>query len=117
MYETLIVLALLMVLVVLGWMTILLSWQAIVAAGAACALAGLAVGLPTSFYYHLCLYRALHPRGLLPARWWWSPIRYHVLLDPAERRRVLPWFYAGALSFALIVIGCGLTALGLWGAR
>jgi hypothetical protein len=114
MYETLIVLALLIALVVAGWMTILLSWQSIVAAGAACALLGLAVGLPTSLYYHLCLHRALHPRGLLPAGWWWNPIRYHALLGSAERRRVLPWFYAGALSFGLIVFGCGLARLGLW---
>jgi hypothetical protein len=117
MYETLIVLGLLIALVVAGWMTVLLSWQAIVVAGAACALLGLAVGLPTSLYYHLCLHRALHPRGLLPAGWWWSPIRYHALLGPGERRRVMPWFYAGALSFVLIVIGCGLAGLGLWVAK
>jgi hypothetical protein len=117
MYEALIVLALLIVLAGLGWMSILLSWQTMLAVGAACALAGLAVGLPTSLYYHVCLHRALHPRGLLPAGWWWNPIRYHARLGAGERRRVLPWFYAGALSFGLIVLGCGLAALGLWVAR
>jgi hypothetical protein len=117
MYETLIVLGLLIALVVAGWMTILLSWQTIVVGGAACALLGLAVGLPTSLYYHLRLHRALHPRGLLPARWWWSPIQYHALLFEGERTGILLWFYAGAFSFGLIVLGCALTGLGLWVAK
>jgi hypothetical protein len=113
MVETLAVLLLIVVLVSVSWLSVLVSWQAIVVAGAACALAGLCVGLPTSLYYHLRLHRALNSRGLLPAGWWWSPMRYHSLLLDRERPVVMRWFYAGASSFGLIVLGCVLSGLGL----
>jgi hypothetical protein len=113
MFEALIVFALLLLLVAVGWMSVVLSWQFIVVAGGACALLGLCVGLPTSLYYHLRLQRALGPRGLLPSGWWWSPMRYHELLLESERARILLWFYAGAGSFGLIVLGCALAGLGL----
>jgi hypothetical protein len=113
MIETLVVLVLLFLLVVVSWLSVVVSWQVIVLAGAACALVGLSVGLPTSLYYHLRLHRALYPRGMLPAGWWWSPMRYHELLLERERPVVMRWFYAGASSFGLIVLGCALTGLGL----
>lgn len=114
MLETLIVLALLVLLIAVSWMSVLLGWQLIVLAGAGCVAAGLCVGLPTSFYYHLRLHRLLHPRGLLPAGWFWHPMRYHELLTPPERAATLRWFYAGAASFGLIVLGFVVAGLGLW---
>lgn len=111
--ESAIVLGLLLLLVVVSWMSVLLSWQAVVFVGAVCAVVGLGIGLPTSLYYHVRLHRALHPRGQLPAGWWWNPMRYHSLLLPAERTPILIWFYTGAVSFGLIVLGCALAALGL----
>lgn len=114
MLETLIVLALLVLLIAISWMSVLLSWQLIVLVGVACVMAGLCIGLPTSLYYHLRLHRSLHPRGQLPAGWIWHPMRYHDLLAPAERSGVLRWFYAGAASFGLIVLGFIVAGLGLW---
>lgn len=55
--------------------------------------------------YHWALYRALGPRGALPRGWWWSPTRLHPMLRGSERNAVMPWFYAGAASFVLVVLG------------
>lgn len=113
MLETAIVLGLLVLLIVVSWMSVLFSWQVFVLLGAGCVAVGLGIGLPTSFYYHVRLHRTLHPRGVLPAGWWWHPMRYHPLLAAAERTSILRWFYVGAASFGLIVLGCALAGLGL----
>lgn len=113
MVETLIVVALLALLAGAGWAALLLPWQVIVVAGAALAAAGLLFGVPTGFYYHLRLHAQLAPRGVLPARWWWSPVKFHRHLRADERGRVMPWFYAGAIGFLLIVLGCAITLFGL----
>jgi hypothetical protein len=113
MLETLIVLALLLVLSGAGWAALLFEWQVIAIAGAACAAFGLLLGVPTGLYYHVRLHGELGARGVLPARWWWNPVPYHRHLQNAERARVMPWFYAGAAGFMLIVLGCGLTLFGL----
>jgi hypothetical protein len=113
MIEALIVLGLLGALATVGWAAVLVSWPVIAISGAVCSAVGLLLGVPTGFYYHVMLYRCLGPRGLLPARWWWSPVRLHQHLSEAERSRVLPWFYAGGAGFLLIVVGAGLTLLGV----
>ena len=117
MIESLIVLGLLALLSVIGWARVLLSWESIAIAGAACSALGLVFGLPAGIYYHIVLHRSLSPRGLLPPRWWWSPVRYHRHLAESERARVLKWFYAGGVGFALIVLGGGVTLVGILLAR
>jgi hypothetical protein len=113
MVETLIVVALLVLLAGAGWAALLLPWQVIAATGAVCAALGLLFGVPSGVYYHVQLHAQLAPRGLLPARWWWSPVRFHRHLLEGERGRVMPWFYAGAIGFVLIVLGCGITLFGI----
>jgi hypothetical protein len=113
MLETLLVLALVFVLAGFGWVVVLFGWEAIAIGGVACAAFGLLVGVPSGFYYHVRLYRALAGRGVLPARWWWSPVRYHRHLRDEERRGVLAWFYLGGAGFLLILLGFVLGFLGL----
>ena len=67
---------------------------------------GFALGVPTGFWYHVALGRALRPRDQLPARWWLRPTALHGYLLPAERVGVLRWFYAGGIGFVLTAIGC-----------
>jgi hypothetical protein len=74
---------------------------------------GLAAGVPTGFWYHVALYRALRPRGALPARWWLHPVPLHSRLQEDERSGVLRWFVLGGIGFGVVVIGCGTVVLGL----
>jgi len=66
---------------------------------------GAAFGLPTAFVYHLLLRAALKASGQLERGWFWHPIKLNRLLEPAQRRRVMPWCYSGALGFFAIVCG------------
>jgi len=113
MTEAAIVLSLVVMLVVVGTLVVALPWTTIVFAGAGLIAVGFVLGVPTGFYYHLALYRCLAPRGALPARWYWSPVRYHALLRDEERASVLLWFYLGAAGFTMIVLGGVIMALGL----
>ncbi|HEY5595472.1 MAG TPA: hypothetical protein VIL61_10030 [Nitrospiria bacterium] len=72
--------------------------------------AGMIEGIPTGLYYHIVLYRLLHPRGRLPPGWWISPSRYHLHLTEEEGRRVRRWFFLGGMGFLLCIMG-GLMAL------
>jgi hypothetical protein len=72
--------------------------------------AGIIEGIPTGLYYHIVLYRVLHPRGKLPPGWWISPSQYHVHLSKEEARRVRRWFFLGGMGFLLCIVG-GLLAL------
>ena len=89
-----------------GWITIALG-------GLVCAAVGLILGVPTGVYYHVALYRCLTPRGVLPARWWWNPTKYHRYLTIDEQRLVMRWFYAGGAGFGLVVLGGVLTFVGV----
>ncbi len=82
-----------------------------------CTIVGLVLGLPAGFYYHVALYRCLAGKGVLPRRWWWSPVRYHKHLSAHERTRVMPWFFAGGAGFVLILIGSAVALLGVFLAR
>lgn len=73
-------------------------------------LIGFAFGTPTGFVYHIALYRALHPRGALPRRWWLRPNRHHGALRDEERFGVLFWFTLGAIGYTVIVVGCVMLA-------
>lgn len=87
------------------------SWDFLVHAGVVTFAAGMVFGLPCAVAYHVLLYRALEPTGELSPRWIWAPMREHPKLGDEQRGRVLPWFYAGALGWLVVVVGCGLLAL------
>jgi hypothetical protein len=73
---------------------------------------GLVFSIPFAFWYHWKLYTTLGPRGDLSPRWIWSPTAQHVRLRPEERRRVLPWFYAGAAGWTICMLGVGICFFG-----
>ncbi len=74
---------------------------------------GMALSVPTGWQYHVKLARTVGVRGELPPRWWWNPTAHHHKMTAEDRQAVMPWFVAGALGFALAMVGCGvgLTAL------
>ena len=74
-------------------------------------LAGLVFSTPCAIWYHVLLYRALKPRGVLDKRWLWNPTGQHKWLLDDERARVLPWFYAGAAGWGASIVGCVLLAI------
>jgi len=109
--ELLVVLGLLVALVGSAIVAALVPWTALFALGVWSTVAGLALGVPTGFWYHVALARSLSPA---PPRWWLRPVALHARLDAAGRRRVMPWFYAGAVGFVITVFGLVLVAVGVW---
>ena len=93
----------------------LIPWTAMLVVGAVTLAAGLVFGVATGFWYHVELARGVSAKTTLPARWWLRPVELHEWLDPASHRRVMPWFYAGAVGFVITVVGLVLIALGLAG--
>ncbi len=86
----------------------LLDGPVLLAIGAATAATGLAIGVIVGVLYHIALYRALGPMGILGSGWWWRPTRYHAHLPSAKRGAVMPWFHSGVISMALALAGCAL---------
>jgi hypothetical protein len=76
--------------------------------GAGIAALGLVFGVGAGLGYHVALFRALSPTGGLGSGWWWRPTALHGRLTPAQRRRVLPWFFAGAGGFLMVLAGCAI---------
>jgi hypothetical protein len=105
--ELLIVLGLVLAVVVLTTA----PWSWLLVAGALTTGLGLAFGVATGLWYHIELARALAPARALTPRWWLRPVPLHERLDDGGRRRVLPWFYAGAVGFVITVAGLALIAL------
>jgi hypothetical protein len=79
---------------------------------------GLVVGVPTGFWYHVVLYRAVSRKVPLPRTWWMAPSELYSQLTDGERRRINRWYRLGGLGFVLSVVG-GLAAIAglLLGAR
>lgn len=94
-----------------------LPWDLQFFAGLALLALGGLIGIPASALYHVQLRRSLSPRQALPPRWWLSPVDLHGRLLAPERRAVMPWFYAGAASFVLMVLGGLLALIATWRAR
>ncbi len=67
---------------------------------------GFALGVPTGFWYHVALGRALRMHEELPAGWWLRPTSLHGKLQPQDRPQVLRWFYAGGVGFVFTALGC-----------
>jgi hypothetical protein len=74
---------------------------------------GLIVGCAAGVVYHVALYRALAPLGVVRPGWWWRPTMLHAHLSPALRRRVMPWFYAGAAGFVVALAGCAVVLVAI----
>ena len=112
MLEALIVVGAVGLLVLVGGLAVTLSLEALIVTGLGCMAVGFALGVPAGALYHFVLYRCLRAHGAVPRGFVWHPTRFHDALSPEERRRVLPWFTAGALGFGLIMLGCAIFALG-----
>ena len=91
-------------------------WTALLMAGAVTTAVGLVFGVATGFWYHVALARVLSPTRVLPPRWWLRPVELHQWLDTASERRVMPWFYAGAVGFVVTVAGLVLLTMAVVGA-
>ncbi len=113
MIETLLVIGTVLGLTVAGLLGAFVPVDMLLYAGGVLTGAGLVIGVPAGFWYHVALYRTLRPRGPVPARWWLHPVPLHAQLLEDERRGVLRWFVAGGLGFCVVVIGFGVTVLGL----
>ena len=114
MAELLIALAPLLALIGLALVAMFIPLPALVTAAFGLMGAGLALGVPTGLYYHVLLRRELSARGALPKGWYWRPQKFHAELDRTARRRLTPWFVAGALGFALINGGFALAVTALF---
>jgi hypothetical protein len=112
-YELALVAALVLLLSGAAALLFWIAWGWLLALGLVLAALGLLVGVPTGMLYHVRLRIALAAGGPLPARWWLHPTPLHQRLDADQRRWVLRPFYAGAAGFLAIVLGCGLTVVGI----
>jgi hypothetical protein len=114
MLEALVIVGLVICLVVVATV----PWPSLLLAGVVTTAVGLVFGVATGFWYHVALRRALLAARALRPRWWLKPVPLHEHLDDRSRRRVLPWFYAGAAGFFVTVAGMALIVLsmtaGLW---
>ncbi len=88
------------------------SWQFVFGLGLVLIAGGMLLSIPTGFWYHVKLWRALSPRGALPPRWWLSPTSHHKKLTDAERPPVMRWFTWGAIGFGIAMLGCALVMAG-----
>jgi hypothetical protein len=75
-------------------------------------LSSAAVGIPLEVVYFLMLAWALHANRRAAKGWYWRSFEHHGGLSPAQRRYILPPFYAGALAFLGIVLGIVICVLG-----
>lgn len=92
-----------------------LPWEMLLQVGFGAVILGMLVGLPTGTWYHVELYRALIRARAKRKGWIWNPTAFHRHVPREDRRRFLPWFYAGGLSFVVIVFGIVVAAAGLIG--
>jgi hypothetical protein len=88
-------------------------WPSLLVAGVLTAGVGLVFGVATGFWYHVALGRALSAANALTPRWWVRPVPLHDRLDAADRRSVMPWFYAGAIGFFVTIAGIAVIALSM----
>jgi hypothetical protein len=107
MAEAGVALALVVLVIALGWLPPL----GLLALGAAVAAAGLLGCVVVGVAYHRRLVVAAGRRGALQPGWWWAPTRLHPLLDDAGRRAVLPLHRAGVAAVVLAFVGFLLVAL------
>jgi hypothetical protein len=104
----------LLLLLVLGVITAArtFAWGDLIEIGQALMLGTSAIGIPVEAVYFALLALALRKHPACPKGWYWRSFEHHHLLTRAQRLRVLPFFYVGALAFLGIAIGIGLVLLG-----
>ncbi len=113
MAEVLIAVGIFMLLVFIAVGGKLVQWYVLFIIGASMVDVGLTVGVVVGISYHLALYRALAPIGILGRRWWWRPTSYNDRLPSASRPTVMWWFYAGVTSMVVVLVGCALILTGI----
>ena len=114
MVEVLIAVGIFMLLVFVAVGGELVQWYVLFIIGASMVGVGLTVGVVVGIGYHLALYRALAPMGILGPRWWWRPTSYNDHLPSASRPTVMWWFYAGVTSMVVVLAGCALILAGIF---
>jgi hypothetical protein len=88
-------------------------WSVLLVIGAAVAGIGFVAGVVAGIGYHVTLYRALAPLGLLGPGWWWRPTGYNARLPDSKRPTVMGWFYVGVASVIIDFAGCVLILGGI----
>jgi len=88
-----------------------IGWQ--LAIGTALVAIGLGGGGFAGIVYHHLLRRSLVRLGESTRGWLWTPVSRHAALDEHGRRKVLPWFRAGAAGFLLCLAGIAMLAVAL----
>ena len=112
MPEVLWVMGMLAVIAALGAVKVV-AWSTLLGVGYDLMLDSASVGIPTEIVYYVALPLALMYSGQLPAGWYWRPFEHHHRLSTVQKALVLPWFFTGALAFLGIVLGIGVTVLGM----
>jgi hypothetical protein len=112
MPEVLWVVGMLLVLSALGAVR-LVPWSNLLTVGYDLMLNSASLGIPLEIVYFAALGLSLWYSGRLPRGWYWKSFEHHHLLEPRQKWLVLPWFFAGALSFLGIVFGIAITVLGM----
>lgn len=110
MLEITLVIATVVAVGMVGFLTAILTPRLMTAIGLAMLVLGLLVGVPTGFWYHVVLYRFVSAKMPLPHKWWLSPSDLHVHLAESELSRMKPWYVIGGIGFVLSVAG-GMAAM------
>ncbi len=94
-----------------------LSWEQGLQVSSGLILFGMILGVPTGVIYHVQLYRALAPGGVMSAGWYWNPMKYNKMLTDEQWGAVMPWCYAGAFGFVVImggIVALAIAVLSTW---
>jgi hypothetical protein len=91
----------------------LVPWVTLIQIGNALMLDSAALGVPLELVYYALLGGILTWTGQRPNGWYWRPFLHHHLLSRGQKLLVLPWFFAGALSFLSITLGIAVALLGM----
>jgi len=94
----------------------IMPWPTLVESGNQAMLHCTALGIPLEVFYFSALGLALTLSGQRPTGWFWRPFNHHDLLSEHQKLLVLPFYYAGALSFGGIVLSILTVVLGMLGA-
>lgn len=109
--ESATVVLIVVLLIASGLAVVWIPWHILLVGGFVGIGLGLLLGIPTGFYYHVLLRRALLKDPPLPQLWWLHPTRFHDRVKSNETRRLFVYFYMGAAGFFLILIGAFITML------
>lgn len=103
--------------ILFGALVAFVSAEGLLIFGGALVAVGFVGGIPAAFVYHVKLWRELQRVGIVPKRWWLSPMKHHGLVDDNAQKRFTRAGSWGAVGFVVIVLGCFLVGVGLWKLR